>query len=455
MALAGGQAVSAAAFDSARIGAVTLAELSSNEPAILANNPFYFFKSWGLGIKRFFTTNRFQTVLISLSDLDQKGAELKKALEVAPDNHGLFTKSLEAYRMAAADLNYDIGNLRPQDILSGGLSSGQVLALIEKRLLLHLEFSDDLTLTTLAPRDRVGLAVIRNTLAGVFLRLTGQFEGLGGLRNRINFFADSADNEFAGGDFRLFRLAETVNELLSRTEEETGVNQSLSLTSDDLADRMSGQLANKPQLIPNLVLVSGDRLSRLASIDAVNERTTKSGIRSTLSLARSVILEQLANFGGLEMEAAAKAALQEARREEAELMKIIGQFEGGVSGSYLSLLDRVTFNADQAEAFLGDRQFSSAFSQAVMSSIAARVAITDLSFNQINAEAEIKALKISYDVAASRASGQELTENEALLRRQIEGKIIGLSALLSTPQKSGVFGAAIREVKLLLAELAE
>ncbi len=72
----------------------------SSKSILLPTNPFYFFKEWQRGIKRFFTFNPVSKAELEAKFVEEKAAEVKKIEELRPDDSKATILALKKYQEA-------------------------------------------------------------------------------------------------------------------------------------------------------------------------------------------------------------------------------------------------------------------------------------------------------------------------------------------------------------------
>ncbi len=429
--------VPAFAIQSSIIGAVSLAELSSSDPAILPNNPFYAFK---VGFERFFSGTKLTT---ALSALDDKAAEVGKSLRIAPDNESLMLGGLTQYQKAATTLLARINRAKASEIEPGFVD------LFAERILVHLQFADDILTNPATPAIRTAATNLNQALVDLATASLKSFETEKGLRQKAEQLALGGETEYQS-----LRLAEVLSRIVKNDESLIELRRG----ADDLYVQFAGVLEaqhslGKSATLDDLASLSGDGVGRLASFAEIAERLVDSELKSQLNVVRSKVIKS-AEEKGLFTQDAADAAI----KASARVIQIYTATATSANSipALSAMLIRANFNNEQAQALLSEGAFQNAYLQAKLAYAAASSARVQLS--DFDLEAELDKLRTQYDLVGQLATASGvLTENvetaQALLA-DMKTKIADLTARISAGKDLSAAGANIRNLKIRLAFIA-
>lgn len=429
--------VPALAAQSSIIGAISLTKLSSNDPAILPNNPFYAFK---VGFERFFSGTKLTT---ALSALDDKAAEVGKSMRIAPDNESLVLGGLTQYQKAATTLLARINRAKASDIEVGFVD------LFAERILVHLQFSDDLLTSPATPAIRSAVINLNQALVDLAAAALKSFETEKGLREKAEQLAIGGET-----DYQSLRLAEVLSRVIKNDESLSELRRG----ADDLYVQFAGILEAQHSVGQNAILdglssLSGDPLVRLASFAEIAERLTDSELKSQLNVVRSKVVKN-AEEKELFTQDVADAAIKASARV-IQIYTATANSMNSISALSAALV-RANFNNEQASVLLSEGAFENAYLQAKLAYAAASGARVQLSDSDL--QSELANLRTQYDLISQLATASGvLTENietaQALLS-DMEGKIADLSARISAGKDISAAGANIRNLKIRLAFIA-
>jgi hypothetical protein len=425
------------AAQSSIIGAVSLAKLSSNDPAILPNNPFYAFK---VGFERFFSGTK---LTASLSALDDKAAEVGKSMRIAPDNESLVLGGLTQYQKAATTLLARINRAKASDIEVGFVD------LFAERILVHLQFADDILTSPATPAIRAAATNLNQALVDLAAASLKSFETEKGLREKAAQLAMSGET-----DYQTLRLAEVLSRIVKNDESLTELRRG----ADDLYVQFTGLLEAQHSIGQSVVLdglasLSGDNINRLASFAEIAERLTDSELKSQLNVVRSKVIKN-AEEKELFTQDVADAAIKASARV-IQIYTATANSTNSISALSAALV-RANFNNEQAGVLLSEGAFENAYLQAKLAYAAASSARVQLS--DFDLEAELANLRAQYDLVSQLAAANGvLTENietaQALLS-DMKTKIADLTARISAGKDISAAGANIRNLKIRLAFIA-
>ncbi len=429
--------VPAFAIQSSIIGAVSLAELSTSDPAILPNNPFYAIK---VGFERFFSGTKLITALNALND---KAAEVGKSLRIAPDNESLILGGLTQYQKAATTLLARINRAKASDI------EANFVDLFAERILVHLQFADDILTSPTTPAIRAAATNLNQALVDLAAASLKSFETEKGLREKAAQLAMSGET-----DYQSLRLAEVLSRIVKNDESLTELRRG----ADDLYVQFAGLLEaqhsiGQSAVLDGLASLSGDSINRLASFAEIAERLTDSELKSQLNVVRSKVVKN-AEEKELFTQDVADAAIKASARV-IQIYTATANSTNSISALSAALV-RANFNNEQAGALLSEGSFENAYLQAKLAYAAASSARVQLS--DFDLEAELGNLRAQYDLVSQLAAANGvLTENvetaQALLA-DMKTKIADLTARISAGKDISAAGANIRNLKIRLAFIA-
>jgi len=150
-------------------GAVTIAALGVEEPAILASNPFYGLTDLMRGMKDSFASGYLEKALLKKANLNLKAAQLLKIRMVAPENTKSIVKALNEYQLAVYQYGIMTSRLSAADFSSTG-GAGTASGFIDSSLI-NLRFIDDVLANSQTSFDQAILNEIFDRLAQASLKI--------------------------------------------------------------------------------------------------------------------------------------------------------------------------------------------------------------------------------------------------------------------------------------------
>lgn len=123
------------------VDGVTAEDLDVESPGILPTNPFYFFKEFSRGVRRFFIFNPIARAEFELKVLNEKAAELEIVEELEPGNSEAISNAIENYSENVDRLR---ANLEALAETSENPNVDRLLDQLTDRVLQHQQLFDEL-----------------------------------------------------------------------------------------------------------------------------------------------------------------------------------------------------------------------------------------------------------------------------------------------------------------------
>jgi len=143
------------------LGRARVEDLANKDLAVLSNNPLYFFKTWRDNIVELFISDDYAEASFDLRKAGERAGEVRKLVDVAPDDAPLLSTSLGRYAAALSSFQTKLTGLQVSDL---GEEAESRLTDMTGRLLTQLRFVDDMREVFTADVDAATLAKIEDTL---------------------------------------------------------------------------------------------------------------------------------------------------------------------------------------------------------------------------------------------------------------------------------------------------
>lgn len=165
-------------------GEVKLSDFTSDQPAILPNNPFYAIKS---GFQRFFAGSK----IFDLLELaDQRAAEVFTSYSVGSKDPKLMQKALEAYLASAQNLKNRLSELDHKEASEDSIKN-QLFARLDKAFVTHVRFTHDLELVIKNAKQADLVKKIREEFFSALAVSSGSLQPIEDFNSRILALAES------------------------------------------------------------------------------------------------------------------------------------------------------------------------------------------------------------------------------------------------------------------------
>jgi len=132
---------------------VSAVDLGVERPGILPTNPFYFFKEFSRGVRRFFTFAPERRAELELDILNERAAELEVVEKLNPDNTEAISRAIDNYNGGIDRLRARLDALRET---SENPNIDSLLDRLTDRSLRHRQLFDELSGRHSELRDRIG-----------------------------------------------------------------------------------------------------------------------------------------------------------------------------------------------------------------------------------------------------------------------------------------------------------
>lgn len=161
-------------------------------PGILPTNPFYFFKEFSRGVRRFFIFNSVNRAEFDLGVLDEKALELKMMEKLGSDNSEAIGKAVDKYDKNMERLK---GNLESLVDSSENPNVDKLLDMLSDRVERHRELFDELIEKHEELREKISEA--RDGLDDVVRPVFSRIRNCEDLRQRLEKAISRRDGEDA------------------------------------------------------------------------------------------------------------------------------------------------------------------------------------------------------------------------------------------------------------------
>ncbi|MDO8429885.1 MAG: hypothetical protein Q7S73_00785 [bacterium] len=424
---------------------VDLADLGMENPGILQTNPFYFMKNFRWSTQRTFTFNYLKKAELELDIMTQKAAELKRLIEISPNNSEGINSALDAYRGSADNLKSYLKGLKDGNG-AGSLEEKLIDQGIKQiRILNELKNKNDF-------RADEKLENIQIALSEAVILLAEKVDS----PLRLYFKIENILNKQKGGLFRNVVLVEALNYLEEKSSSNAGIFAALkeNLLIDQLAKIDAENLA--PVLPGVFSLLPGDLAGRIKVLDELKERVNDMDLKSELNVIRQNLLDlgiKQREIGKLE----AMKLISESGRLSGILENKLSSFKK--SNLLNTLFSRAKFNLKQAQESFDGNQYGAAFGQASLSFSASQNALSQLArFENFNNEnllsRDLKNLKGMYDnlIISTNASGLNSNNSSKLFELLVKSEK-ALAKVSDLQNKNGNLDSiapALRDAKYLI-----
>lgn len=218
-------------------GAVTIAVLGVEKPAVIVSNPFYGMTDMFRGMKDSFASGNVNKLLVRIDTLNRKAAELLKMREVAPGNNRLTSKALSEYQVAVYQYSFAAGKLQAADLASNDTTRDLAQTLVQTAII-HLRLIDELLATAVQSSDKAVLTDILESFTDANIRLFDEVIGIDSVRLQLP----------VTGDMTEVRIAEMLSLLAKRaaTLGTTDLAQTFLSMRASLLDTIALRLAATP-----------------------------------------------------------------------------------------------------------------------------------------------------------------------------------------------------------------
>lgn len=255
---------------------ITTTDLGVEDPGVLPNSPFYFFKEVGRTFQRAFTFNRIAKAELELRITNEKAAEVKKVEEEHPNDANALQGALENYQRAQERLRLRIENLGENS------DNPNVDAFLEKltdRVVLHEKLFEEL----IERHDAQ-----KNIIQDIRIKIE-ETAGAAAERDTPEKFKERLRIELEkgkGGDLKYLRSVDFLERIAEQTTEET--KERLGRLREDFVEKIKDRLERAAEegeeeterLKELFNRIPGDSLRRSVLLEEIRVRSSEKGAQA-------------------------------------------------------------------------------------------------------------------------------------------------------------------------------
>ncbi len=437
---AGRQGFNVSAQESGEIvinGEVTVEDLGVGKPKILPTSPFYLFKEWGRGIRRFFTFGAVAKTKLELRFINATAAEIKVLGGQQGENLRGIKRAINNYNENVERLKKRIASLKET---SENPNVDSFLDLLADRTLKHQELFEELILKKEELSDII--ENVRGKLDDINVEVIKKLDSPERFKKRLEKAINNQKDSF----LKEFNAINILDRLEKKLPAEARAK--ISELKGDLILKFEGRFKAEPdgnlsRVLDDLFIASPEKLR---VFDEIREGITDSTLKSRLNLIRQDALKISEEKEILE-EPEASRIMSLAKEVIDELVEKIDSGKYLISNEVKQLLERAEFNLDRAQELYSEGQYSSAFSQATAAQAAAKNGLNQLlqSLSEELVEDNLS-LRIKFDNLIANAKESNLTRDNSPDLYNLFDKIEGAVVKAETVD-------ALRGVKIMLAEV--